>query len=93
MTLPFQPIPVDRLVKCKMQDNLEFLQWIRRFHDQSYGGGGYDAVGRRKGEVLSVAPGGAPAARTSGASLSGSAGARGRTPVGGELGSALLLRL
>ena len=24
-----KPIPVDRLVRCKMQDNLEFLQWIK----------------------------------------------------------------
>ncbi|KAF9052428.1 microtubule binding protein [Hymenopellis radicata] len=44
-----KPIPVEKLVKCKMQDNLEFLQWIKRFWDSNYGGGAYDAVGRRKG--------------------------------------------
>jgi len=45
-----KPIPVDKLVKCKMQDNLEFLQWTRRYWDQMYGGQPYDAVARRKGQ-------------------------------------------
>ncbi|KAF8922858.1 calponin homology domain-containing protein [Dissophora ornata] len=40
-------IPTDRLMKCKMQDNLEFLQWIRRFWNDRYPGGEYDAHGRR----------------------------------------------
>ena len=26
-------IDVDKLVKAKYQDNLEFLQWLKRFHD------------------------------------------------------------
>lgn len=65
-----------------MQDNLEFLQWTKRFWDQYYPGGDYDAVGRRKGAPV---PGGAPgggAAR----SAAGSAAARrvgGTTPSGG----------
>lgn len=43
-----KPIPVDRLVRCKMQDNLEFLQWIKKFWDMNYTGEGlYDAEGRR----------------------------------------------
>jgi len=43
-----KPIPVDRLVRCKMQDNLEFLQWIKKFWDMHYTGeGSYDAEGRR----------------------------------------------
>ncbi|EJU02968.1 hypothetical protein DACRYDRAFT_21343 [Dacryopinax primogenitus] len=45
-----KPIPVDKLVKCKMQDNLEFLQWIRRYWEQMYGGQPYDAIARRKGQ-------------------------------------------
>lgn len=63
-------MPVEALIKCKMQDNLEFLQWIKRFWDQNYPGGEYDALGRRK------ASGASPAART------GSAGGvrRGTTP-------------
>lgn len=44
-----------------MQDNLEFLQWTKRYWDQHYPGGDYDAVSRRK---ASGAPAGAPAART-----------------------------
>jgi RP/EB family microtubule-associated protein len=44
-----RPIPVQDLIKCKMQDNLEFLQWSKRYWDQYYPGGDYDALGRRKG--------------------------------------------
>lgn len=42
-----KPIPVDRLVRCKMQDNLEFLQWLKKFWDTNYAGDGYDADARR----------------------------------------------
>ena len=42
-------IPVERLVKCRMQDNLEFLQWVKRFWEQYYNGDGYDAQARRGG--------------------------------------------
>ncbi|KAI8892462.1 calponin homology domain-containing protein [Globomyces pollinis-pini] len=35
-------IPVERLIKCKFQDNLEFLQWIKKFWDQYYPGGTYE---------------------------------------------------
>lgn len=51
-----KPIPVESLTKCRMQDNLEFLQWVKKYWDQHYPGGEYDAVGRRK---ASGAPGGA----------------------------------
>ncbi|KAI5297630.1 hypothetical protein KEM56_004661, partial [Ascosphaera pollenicola] len=65
-----RPVPVESLIKCKMQDNLEFLQWIKKYWDQNYPGGEYDALGRRK------ASGASPAARA------GSAGGvrRGTTP-------------
>ncbi|BGP36244.1 microtubule integrity protein mal3 [Rhodotorula kratochvilovae] len=42
-----KPIPVDRLVRCKMQDNLEFLQWLKRFWDMNFPGGEYDPIARR----------------------------------------------
>ncbi|KAI8820878.1 calponin domain-containing protein [Fimicolochytrium jonesii] len=42
-------IPVERLIKCKFQDNLEFLQWVKKFWDNYYPGGTYDAVARRGG--------------------------------------------
>lgn len=47
-------VPIDRLVKCKMQDNLEFLQWCKKFWDQYFPGGEYDANGRRGGTVPSL---------------------------------------
>lgn len=60
-----RPLPTESLVKCKMQDNLEFLQWTKRYWDQYYPGGDYDALARRKG---AGAPAPAmPSARTSGA--------------------------
>lgn len=72
-------VPVEALIKCKMQDNLEFLQWTKRFWDQYFPGGEYDAISRRKasGSASSVTP--AASSRTSGAS----AARRGVTPTGG----------
>ena len=67
-----------------MQDNLEFLQWSKRYWDQYYPGGEYNALARRKGA------GGAPAAtaptpvssRTSGAGVRATnAARRGNTPT------------
>ncbi|KAF9980290.1 hypothetical protein BGZ65_005292 [Modicella reniformis] len=61
-----KPIPVDRLIKCKMQDNLEFVQWLRRYWDANYPGGEYDPIARRGASsdtVLNV-----PATRSSNAS-------------------------
>ncbi|KTW31474.1 hypothetical protein T552_00117 [Pneumocystis carinii B80] len=46
-------IYVDRLVKCKFQDNLEFLQWVKKFWDQHFSGAEYDAIGRRGGKIAS----------------------------------------
>ena len=76
-------VPVESLIKCKMQDNLEFLQWSKRFWDQYFPGGEYDAVARRKGAgapPAAAAPAPAPvtSARTSGA---GAAARRGTTPT------------
>jgi len=83
-----KPIPVEKLVKCKMQDNLEFLQWIKRFWDQNFPGQGYDAVGRRKGAPTdtpaTIAPL-APTVRSGGGLSTGSSSrAGGRTPVSGH---------
>ena len=36
-------VPIESLIKCKVQDNLEFLQWTKRYWDQYYPGGDYDA--------------------------------------------------
>ncbi|KAK5110061.1 hypothetical protein LTR62_006305 [Meristemomyces frigidus] len=69
--------PVEQLVKCKMQDNLEFLQWSKRYWDQYYPGGEYDAVSRRKG----AGPGAAPAVPPTARAPAASTGAR--RPAGG----------
>ncbi|KAK7442486.1 microtubule integrity protein mal3 [Stygiomarasmius scandens] len=84
-----KPIPIEKLVKCKMQDNLEFLQWAKRFWDQNYGGQVYDAVARRKGApadppatIAPISAGGSRATLAAGGTRAG-----GRTPVGGRAGS------
>lgn len=71
-------IPVEQLVKCKMQDNLDFLQWTKKFWDQYFPGGDYDAVGRRKGGAM---PSGGPAARAP--ASTGARRAGGVTPTAG----------
>jgi hypothetical protein len=60
-----------------MQDNLEFLQWIKKFWDQHYPGGDYDAVGRRKGSAAPPATIGAPRVASAGSG----AARRGTTPT------------
>ncbi|KAB8268393.1 calponin homology domain-containing protein [Aspergillus minisclerotigenes] len=72
-----KPIPVQQLTKCRMQDNLEFLQWTKRYWDQHFPGGDYDAVARRKAS-------GAPPAAAGSRAGAASAGAtrRGATPTG-----------
>ncbi|CEG76940.1 hypothetical protein RMATCC62417_11764 [Rhizopus microsporus] len=57
-------IPVDKLLKCKFQDNLEFMQWMKRFWDQNFPGGDYDALGRRKGGSVKTMTTSSPASRT-----------------------------
>ncbi|WOO80914.1 Protein BIM1 [Vanrija pseudolonga] len=51
-----KPIPVERLVKCKMQDNLEFLQWMKKFWDLNSSGAEYNAAARSGGVIAAAAP-------------------------------------
>ncbi|KAL8934788.1 MAG: hypothetical protein Q9211_005050 [Gyalolechia sp. 1 TL-2023] len=74
-------VPVESLIKCKMQDNLEFLQWTKRFWDQYYPGGEYDAVARRKGAGAPAAAAAAPAPTTSARTSGAGAARRGTTPT------------
>jgi RP/EB family microtubule-associated protein len=62
-----------------MQDNLEFLQWTKKFWDLNFPDHDYDAVSRRKGGALQAGGSAAPRAAAS------STGARrgGATPSGG----------
>ncbi|THH31614.1 hypothetical protein EUX98_g2595 [Antrodiella citrinella] len=82
-----KPIPVEKLVRCKMQDNLEFMQWMKRYWDANYGGQRYDPVARRKGAPVdtpaTIAPL-APSSRTGGGLGIGSGRAGGKTPVSGH---------
>lgn len=39
-----------------MQDNLEFLQWMKKFWDQNYPGTEYDPEGRRQGQGVAPPP-------------------------------------
>ncbi|SCU79022.1 LAMI_0A06986g1_1 [Lachancea mirantina] len=39
---------VEKLVKCRFQDNLEFLQWLKKFWVQNKDESDYDAESRRK---------------------------------------------
>ncbi|UOH81272.1 hypothetical protein LQV05_003940 [Cryptococcus neoformans] len=68
-----KPIPVDRLIKCKMQDNLEFLQWMKKYWDMHSRGEGYDAQARA-GATSTSRP---TAARTRPAYVGGGGGAGG----------------
>ena len=43
-----KPIYIEKLVKAKYQDNLEFLQWMKHFFDCKYGGQPYNATERRQ---------------------------------------------
>lgn len=81
-----------------MQDNLEFLQWTKRYWDQYYPGGEYDAISRRKGSGtpgpsatharMPQATGGGAARR--GISAGNLGASRTRTPQSGGIASAVL---
>lgn len=74
-----RPVPVQNLIKCKMQDNLEFLQWSKRYWDQYYPGGDYDALARRPRNAIAPAAQPAAVSRTSGAGTGPAR--RGTTPT------------
>ncbi|KAH8285590.1 hypothetical protein KR054_011361 [Drosophila jambulina] len=45
-------IPIDKLAKGRFQDNLEFLQWFKKFFDANYNGRDYDAIAARDGAPM-----------------------------------------
>lgn len=47
---PIQIIPVEKLVKGRFQDNLDFIQWFKKFFDANYDGKEYDPVAARQGQ-------------------------------------------
>jgi len=42
-----KPVPIDKLVKAKYQDNLEWLQWMKHFFTCKYTGEDYNPTERR----------------------------------------------
>eukprot|EP00162_Nutomonas_longa_P011129 comp20366_c0_seq1/m.40743 comp20366_c0_seq1/g.40743 ORF comp20366_c0_seq1/g.40743 comp20366_c0_seq1/m.40743 type:complete len:318 (+) comp20366_c0_seq1:51-1004(+) len=50
-------IDVDKLIKGKYQDNLEFTQWFKKFFDLNYKGQPYDAVLARKNAGIEASSG------------------------------------
>lgn len=65
------------------RDNLEFLQWVKKFWDANYHGQGYDPVSRRKGVPLEAPATIAPLPASRSGPSPGAARAGGRTPIGG----------
>lgn len=43
-------IPVEKLVKGRFQDNLDFIQWFKKFFDANYDGKEYDPLEARQGQ-------------------------------------------
>jgi len=87
-----KPVDINKLVKAKYQDNLEFMQWMKNFFDSKYGGQPYDAVARRQqvskggksgftapSSIAIVKPNAAPAKAKSKVSTSHSSGSGGGT--------------
>jgi RP/EB family microtubule-associated protein len=90
-----KPIQVESLIKCKPQDNIEFLQWVYKFwyeHTPSHDTSDYNGLARRKGTA--TGPGG----RVTGTSGSGTTTPTiGKPPTGapnmGAAGKAALAAL
>lgn len=76
-----------------MQDNLEFLQWTKRYWDQYYPGGDYDAPARRK--ASGAPPSNSRAGATSANARRGTTptiGAKSRVGAGGGANTVALTR-
>jgi len=65
-----------------MQDNLEFLQWSKRYWDQYFPGGDYDAAARRRGAGAGAGMGAAASPAPAPAAARTSTAATARRPVG-----------
>ena len=65
------------------RDNLEFLQWLKKFWDANFGGQPYDPVARRRGVPTDTPATIAPLAPSGRGTGSAPNRAGGRTPIGG----------
>lgn len=68
------------------RDNLEFLQWMKRFWDTNYPGHPYDPVARRRGQSTETPATLAPLSARATVNTPGAASTRsgGKTPIGGH---------
>jgi RP/EB family microtubule-associated protein len=74
-------IDVDKLIQGKMQDNLEFLQWMKRYFDMNYPGGEYNGLERRKtGGAVDTSVVAPPAPKTKPAAAAGGRSGPGSAP-------------
>lgn len=65
-----KPCPVDKLIKAKYQDNLEFLQWMKHLFDVKYQGQEYHAKERRDDAIKKRKAGSSSSGHSSGHSSS-----------------------
>jgi len=67
------------------RDNLEFMQWMKRFWDTNYPGHPYDPVARRRGQATDTPATLAPlAARATATPGAGGGRSGGKTPISGH---------
>ncbi|XP_065183250.1 microtubule-associated protein RP/EB family member 1-like [Sycon ciliatum] len=80
-----KPIPMDKLIKGRFQDNIEFVQWFKRLFDVNYDGKEYDGLAARGGLVVGdgtgTGGGGASRPRTGIASSSTARSPAARSPA------------
>jgi RP/EB family microtubule-associated protein len=90
LRLSLQHVDVDKLIRAKYQDNLEFMQWFKRFFEMHTPTEGYDpAAARERGrggaqfnrEFGSTASRGATTSRSGGAGAGAGAGRAVRAPA------------
>ena len=59
-------LDIDKLVKCRLLDNTEMCQWIKKYFELHYSGQEYDPIARRNGQDLHYILGGAKVGAPSG---------------------------
>lgn len=60
-----RPLSIEKLAKCRLQDNLEIVQWFRRFWNDNFPNHEYDPVARRAGATMASRAVNTPGSRSS----------------------------
>lgn len=82
-------VPVDRLIKLKFQDNLEFLQWMKKYWDAHFEGTGEKRAAAAVPVTVNYVPAKKPSILGSSSSLSRSASVSQRPPVNSSIPNTL----